>query len=102
MNIFTSQGSQWECSEPKGSGPLTTALCCFQEIPLFGQERCSAMKNMDFLTKLMLWAVQFVDIGGDHKRSRSRVWGVGTAESTGSGREASREGSQQDLSPGAL
>lgn len=59
-----------------GSGPLTTALCCFQEITVFRQERCLAMKNMDFLIKLMLWAVQFVDIGSDQVREAEAGPGV--------------------------
>lgn len=34
------------------------------------------MKNMDFLTKLMLWAVQFVDTGGDQVREAEAGPGV--------------------------
>lgn len=76
MNIFTCQGSQQERSELMGSGTLTTALCCFQELTAFGLKRCSAMKNMDFLAKLMLWAVQLVDTGGDQVREAGAGAGV--------------------------
>lgn len=31
---------------------------------MFAQERCSATTNMDFLSKLRLWAVQSGDTGG--------------------------------------
>lgn len=55
------------------------------------------MKNMDFLAKLMLWAVQFVDIGGAQVREAEAgpgLWEKQSAQVQG--------GSEQDLSPGAL